>query len=1513
MRFWRALTLWIWIALAAPIALAFTALQVTNNSDLVVSPRMFWSRTFAFADEFEQVVPTDTLRIAGATCVLVRGREVSFYVPRIMANVAATLSPGDRIQAVGEMKSVPGHGLVIAALEFRVDTWTVRATAGENGSIEPSGFVKVPAGEDAAFTVRAARYCRIASVTVDGQPAGTFGPASDVFTYEFSAVTNHHSISATFVRDTWSLTIGSEREGAVPPPGTHVYEAGTEIEASVEKPEARASVPGTRYVCRGWMGSGSVPAIGTDTVVRFTITKDSDILWNWGTEYWLQMGKPTGGTVKPAAGWFLTGEEIRLEAQPKAGSRFDRWTGDIPAGSERENPVAVTMDRPRAIDAKFERDVQIITATAEADGRIEPSGDVEVQTGDGAQFAITALPGHHISSVLVDGRPARSFGPGDTSFTYSFALVNDHHAIEAAFEKERFTLTVQSERGAPQPAAGAHAYDAGETVEAHLGGAPTEPALDGARYTCRGWEGTGNAPASGTGTTVRFTILKDSCVTWLWDTQYRLKVAGGEGGSVQHGETWHAKGTAVTLKAAPDDGFQFAGWTGDVPVDLERRNPITLVMDRPRSVVATFERERFTLTVQSERGAPQPAAGSHEYAAGEPVEARLGGGPAESARDGARFVCRGWTGTGSAPASGTGTTVRFEIREDSSVTWLWGSEYRLKVAGGEGGSVERGETWHPESAEVTRTATPDDGFQFARWTGDVAADREQDNPVTLLMDRPRSIAAVFARGAYTITARAGEHGKIQPSGNVKVPAGDRASFSITAAPGYHIASVAVDGQPAGDFGQGDTSFKYAFTAVAEPHTLEAAFARDQSRLTVKSEHGTPSPPTGTHAIEAGTAVEAGLEQAVVEAGQDGARLVCRGWKGAGDVPSKGTGTTARFTITRDSTLTWLWGTEYRLQVNAEEGGSAERGETWHPEGATVSVKATPDNGFQFARWTGDVPAGSEQRASISLAMDRPRSVTALFARGTRRVTVRAVGNGQVDPSGDLDIPAGGSASFTVRADAEHHIASVRVDGKNVGQFEQGDIAFKYSLSAVNEPHTLEASFARDQYRLTVNAERGRPAPPAGSHLLDAGMDVEARLEKPSGEGGRDGVRYVAQGWKGTGDVPPKGTGTSVRFTLRRDSSLTWLWGKEYLLKAGGGAGGAVAEAETWCPEGQTATLKATPEGGYVFVRWSGDVPSGDEANNPLTLVMKHPRTVMALFEREPEPTPAPQPTPPPAPRKRERKPEPALEPEPSPVAVAAPESAPAPAPEPELTVPAPQPTPEVAPKPEPMPEVAPAPVPAPQEEPIPAPQPPPEPAPAPSAPVQEATPAPEPEPEQTLIELPGPGPEPTPVAPREPEPAAAPTPEAAPTAPEREVQMASLARPELEETGEELIEMPGPRLSVSTTEVFLEAHEDEIGSNVSFEVWNSGRGILKYVVVRNVPWLSLTPKLGWSTGEHDRIQMEYRTPGLPPGSYSATVTVAARGSDAAPCNIEVGLTVREDPEAGRPVGDPASAEPADSP
>ena len=153
-----------------------------------------------------------------------------------------------------------------------------------------------------------------------------------------------------------TLTVASAHGTPTPVVGTHIYASGTSVTASVTSPVPGPA--GTRQVCTGWAGTGAVPASGTGTTVDIRMDQDSNITWQWKTQYQLTTAaNPSNGgaivldgTNTPAAGWYDAGSRLTVRAIAAKGYHFTGWSGDL-AGSV--NPANLVMDAPRSILAQF--------------------------------------------------------------------------------------------------------------------------------------------------------------------------------------------------------------------------------------------------------------------------------------------------------------------------------------------------------------------------------------------------------------------------------------------------------------------------------------------------------------------------------------------------------------------------------------------------------------------------------------------------------------------------------------------------------------------------------------------------------------------------------------------------------------------------------------------------------------------------------------------------------------------------------------------------------------------------------------------------------------------------------------------------------------------------------------------------------------------------------------------------------------------------------------------------------
>lgn len=128
------------------------------------------------------------------------------------------------------------------------------------------------------------------------------------------------------------------------------------------------------------------------------------------------------------------------------------------------------------------------------------------------------------------------------------------------------------------------------------------------------------------------------------------------------------------------------------------------------------------------------------------------------------------------------------------------------------------------AAGISRT-----GHTFTGWN--TAADGTGTNysaGEALTVDSDVTLYAVWeavlpATVTYTITASAGAHGNISPSGKTEVSEGSDITFTITPASGYVIDALTVDGKEATA-----TDNKYTFKNVQSDHTIHVTFKESSS-------------------------------------------------------------------------------------------------------------------------------------------------------------------------------------------------------------------------------------------------------------------------------------------------------------------------------------------------------------------------------------------------------------------------------------------------------------------------------------------------------------------------------------------------------------------------------------------------------------------------------------------------------------------------------------------------------------
>lgn len=331
----------------------------------------------------------------------------------------------------------------------------------------------------------------------------------------------------------------------------------------------------------------------------------------------------------------------------------------------------------------------------------------------------------------------------------------------------------------------------------------------GVRYVCTGWTGTGSVPASGTGTNVTFAITEDSTLTWNWKTQVLVSVSV-TGGTGEPGSQWAEFGGTAAVELHPDPGFPVwsVSLSGDADGATVSGTTLSVPADRPREIGVAFAERKLALAVSSERGTPAPARGTSFWSWGDVVSASVAAPPEAN---GWQFVCTGWSGTGSVPASGTIPSVAFLIEEDSSIAWNWTTNVWIECAV-TGDATSAGlAAWRAKGGAAAVVPFAAAGAPIS-WTITGDADGVAVNPdggrITIPSDRPRSIAVAVTHHTTTNSVETGE--PVSWSG-VGAAAGWRLAPDETAVDGWSLRS--------GEIESGET----ASVEIALPHAGTLSF------------------------------------------------------------------------------------------------------------------------------------------------------------------------------------------------------------------------------------------------------------------------------------------------------------------------------------------------------------------------------------------------------------------------------------------------------------------------------------------------------------------------------------------------------------------------------------------------------------------------------------------------------------------------------------------------------------------
>lgn len=689
-----------------------------------------------------------------------------------------------------------------------------------------------------------------------------------------------------------------------------------------------------------------------------------------------------------------------------------------------------------------------------------------------------------------------------------------------------------------------------------------------------------------------------------------------EGGTVSGGGSFEYN-TETYLSATANDGYIFQNWTLDSEVISNVATfPITVTEDA--EYVAHFIPESYVITATADPTVGGTVTGGGEYDYG--TQCTLTATP----ETGYHFV--NWTLSGTEVSTDAEYTFSVSGAGDY-VAHFAINNYTITATANptEGGTVSGAGTYDHFST-CTLTATPATGYHFINWTlsgTEVSTDAEY----TFTVSNEGDYVANFELNNYTISATVNptEAGTITGAGNYD----HFSTCTLTVTPnyGYTFVNWTLNGNAVG------TEITISFTV-----TGEAAYVANFTP-TSYTINATADP------TEGGTVSGAGSHNynttcTLTATANTGYTFV--NWTCGSTVVS--TDPTYSFTVTGDTTYVAHFSlNNYAITVTANPAaGGTVTGAGNYDHGATVTLNASANDGYAFINWTLNNEEVSTN-ASYSFTATADAAYVANFGQDTCVIAAVAdpIEGGIIEGAGTYDlgatvtltaIPNAGyefvnwtldstvvattaTYSFNAMVDASYvaHFALIdytitatadpAVGGtiSGAGEYHLGDIC---TLIATPNVHYTFVNWTLNGEEVSTNANFSFPVSGNANYVAHFVQVYHVNaICTPEGSGNLFGMGtyvvndlctlsatarpgHVFMKWT-TEDGTLVTSSHSFSFTVTEDVTYIAVFivnEHEITVSASPAQGGTVDGGGIYS-HGQTATITAMPNDGYVFVNW----------------------------------------------------------------------------------------------------------------------------------------------------------------------------------------------------------------------------------------------------------------------------------------------------------------------------------------
>ena len=621
-------------------------------------------------------------------------------------------------------------------------------------------------------------------------------------------------------------------------------------------------------------------------------------------------------------------------------------------------------------------------------------------------------------------------------------------------------------------------------------------------------------------------------------------------GSVNTAAQYVAAGTSVTLTATANTGYDFVNWTKGGS-EVSTSATYTFTASESADYVANFQvhTDMYTITATCDPVGAATITGAGSYPDGGTCTLTV-----SAINDGFTFLM--WTKDGSMVSEST--TYSFTVTENAAYEAKFSTEtyvinaFPVPSAGGTATVNKSGFTY---GETCTLTATPNAGYVFVNWTDDtdteVSTSATYSFPVTAGGNYFANFNVSLADYVITASCNPADAGTVTGAGTYA--SGATCTLTATANPGSTFLFWTKDG---GTFAGNDTeTISFTVTANAE---YVANFSQETYLITVAAN---PS--------EAGTVTGAGgytyNQSCTIEATANSGYVFEKWTKDGADVSTDNPYT---FNVTEAGDYVAEFTGGCVVTVTSTGGSGTITGAGTYPAGATVTLTATADPGSTFLFWMVGSDIIEDNPYSFTVTTDV--EVTAYFSTETYIIT--AVAN----PSEAGTVTGAGGYTYnqvctlTATANAGYLFDKWTKDGADVSTDNP------YSFN-VTEAGDYEAVFA-DGCIITVtcNPEGAGTVTGGGTYAVGATVTLSTTPNM--------GSDFLF--WTLNGEVVSDALSFDITVTTDAEYVANYTQETYIITTAANPSEAGTVTGGGGFTYGQSCTLTATANEGYVFSNWT---------------------------------------------------------------------------------------------------------------------------------------------------------------------------------------------------------------------------------------------------------------------------------------------------------------------------------------